>query len=121
MPYRLLAATELGEFLRALSHPRRIQLVAELRGGEQDVATLADTLGIAHSSVSQHLMVLRAHRIVAERREGRRVIYRLRVKELAEWLVEGMVFLSSVDNETPVRRQAINRAKRKWSKKKSVR
>ena len=121
MPYRLLAATELGDFLRALSHPRRIQVVAELRGGEQDVATLAERLGLAHSSVSQHLMVLRAHRIVAERREGRRVIYRLRVNELAEWLVEGMEFLSAVDNETPALRKAISQAKRKWSKKKSVR
>ncbi len=27
MPYRLLAATELAEFLRALAHPRRVQIL----------------------------------------------------------------------------------------------
>lgn len=30
MPYRLLAATELAELLRALAHPRRIQILEEL-------------------------------------------------------------------------------------------
>ncbi len=94
MPYRMLAATELGEFLRAVAHPRRIQIVEELRSGEQDVASLARTTGLVHSGVSQHLMVLRAHRIVAERREGRRVFYRLRVTELADWLVAAMDFLA---------------------------
>ena len=70
MPYRLLAASELAEFLRALAHPRRIQILEELRNGERDVASLAQATGLAHSSVSQHLMVLRAHRVVAEHREG---------------------------------------------------
>ena len=59
MPYRLLAACELAEFLRALAHPRRIQILEELRRGERDVASLAEATGLAHSSVSQHLMVLR--------------------------------------------------------------
>ncbi len=51
MPYRLLAATELAEFLRALSHPRRIQMLEELRSGERDVAALAKVTELAHSSV----------------------------------------------------------------------
>lgn len=75
MPYRLLAATELAEFLRALAHPRRIQILEELRSDERDVASLAQATDLAHSSVSQHLMVLRSHRVVTERREGRRVFY----------------------------------------------
>ncbi len=87
MPYRLLAATELAEFLRALSHPRRIQILEELRRGERDVADLAKATELSHSSVSQHLMVLRAHRVVTERREGRRVFYQLRSEELACLLV----------------------------------
>jgi hypothetical protein len=39
MPYRLLAATELAEFLRAVAHPRRIQIIEELRIDERDVAS----------------------------------------------------------------------------------
>ena len=62
-------------------------ILEELRSGERDLASLAKTAGLAHSSVSQHLMDLRAHRVVAERRAGRRVFYRLRSVELAGWLV----------------------------------
>lgn len=115
MPYRLLAATELAEFLRALSHPRRIQILEELRSGERDVAALAKATELSHSSVSQHLMVLRAHRVVTERREGRRVIYRLRSEELAQWLVQGMSFLATMDQQTDEVRKAIRKARSKWS------
>ena len=115
MPYRLLAASELAEFLRALAHPRRVQIVEELRRSEQDVASLAKATGLAHSSVSQHLMVLQAHRVVAERRDGRRVFYRLRSVELADWLVHGMDFLAPMDQENDEVRKAIKKAKSKWS------
>lgn len=115
MPYRLLAATELADFLKAISHPRRIQIVEELRVGEQDVASLAETLGITHSNVSQHLMLLRSRRIVAERREGRRVIYRLRSEQLADWLLQGMEFLAPMDDQAAEVRRAIKKAKSKWS------
>jgi DNA-binding transcriptional ArsR family regulator len=115
MPYRLLAASELAEFVRALAHPRRIQILEELRSGERDVASLAKSTKLAHSSVSQHLMVLRAHRVVAERREGRRVFYRLRSVELADWLVQGMDFLAPMNQQNDEVRKAIKKAKSKWS------
>jgi DNA-binding transcriptional ArsR family regulator len=115
MPYRLLAATELAEFLRALAHPRRIQILEELRRGERDVASLAKATNLAHSSVSQHLMVMRAHRVVSERREGRRVYYRLRSEQLAEWLVQGMDFLPPMDRQSVELRRAIKKARSKWS------
>ena len=115
MPYRLLAATELAEFLRALAHPRRIQILEELRRGERDVASIAKVTSLAHSSVSQHLMVLRAHRVVTERREGRRVIYQLRSEELADWLAQGMDFLPPMDQQADEVRRAIKKARSKWT------
>jgi DNA-binding transcriptional ArsR family regulator len=115
MPYRLLAASELAELLRALAHPRRIQIIEELRSGERDVASLATATELVHSNVSQHLMVLRAHRVVVERRAGRRVFYRLRSVELANWLVQGMNFLVPMDQQYDEVRKAIKKAKSKWS------
>jgi len=115
MPYRLLAATELAEFLRALAHPRRIQILEELRAGERDVTSLAEATGLPHAGVSQHLMVLRAHRAVSERREGRRVVYKLRSAQLSRWLVQGMDFLPHVDDQAQEVRKAIKKAKSKWS------
>ncbi len=115
MPYRLIASTKLAEFLRALAHPRRIQILEELRNAERDVASLAKATGLAHSSVSQHLMMLRAHRVVSERRDGRRVFYRLRSEPLADWLVRGVDFLPSMDQQADDVRKAIRKAKSRWS------
>jgi DNA-binding transcriptional ArsR family regulator len=115
MPYRRLAASELAELLRALAHSGRIQILEELRRGERDVTSLATATHLAHSNVSQHLMVLRARRVVTERREGRRVFYRLRSEGLADWLVRGMDFLAPMDSQTEEVRRAIRKAKSKWS------
>ena len=115
MPYRLLAASELAEFMRALAHPRRIQILEELHGGEHDVATLAQATDLTPSSVSQHLMVLRAHRVVSERREGRRVYYRLYSEQLADWLVQGLNFLPPMNRQSDEVRRAVKKAQSKWS------
>ena len=115
MPDRFLAASKLAEFLSAIAHPRRIQIIEELRSGEQDVGSLQGTLGISHSNVSQHLAVLRAHRVVAERREGRHVFYHLCSLELAEWLVEGMRYLAEATEKDVEIRNALQNAKRVWT------
>lgn len=114
MPYRLLASTELAGLLRALAHPRRIQILKQLRNGECDVASLVNATGLVHSSVSQHLMVLRAHRVVSDRRQGRRVFYRLRSEKLADWLIQGMDFLPPMDQQTDEVRKAIKETKSEW-------
>src|SRR3954470_24032754 len=85
VPHRVLVTRELAELLAVLGHPHRVRIVEELRDGECDVTSLRDTLGISHSGVSQHLMLLRAHGIVCERRQGRHVYYRLRQPGMASW------------------------------------
>ncbi|MCP6768773.1 metalloregulator ArsR/SmtB family transcription factor, partial [Klebsiella pneumoniae] len=67
MPHRDLVTKELAELLGVLAHPHRIRIIEELRDGEHDVNSLQQVLGISHSGVSQHLMVLRASRLVSVR------------------------------------------------------
>lgn len=105
---------ELAELLTVLGHPHRIRIVEELRDGECDVTSLRDTLGISHSGVSQHLMLLRAHRIVCERRQGRQVFYRLRYPEMASWLLAATNFLER-ENEALELREAIRKTRRAWA------
>ena len=116
MPHRLLVTKELAAFLAVLSHPHRIRIIEELRDGECDVKSLRDTLGISHSGVSQHLMMLRAHRIVCERREGRHVFYRLRQPAMASWLLDATEFLEQ-ESEALELREAIREARRAWAAK----
>ena len=115
MPYRSVVSRELAELLGVLAHPHRLRIVEELRGGELDVGTLKDILQISHSGASQHLALLRAHRLVLERREGRHVFYHLRHPELAAWLLEALTFIEGDAEASQQLRHDVRRARAKWS------
>lgn len=71
------AAEEAAAMLRALSNPSRLLLLCQLVAGEKSVGELEAALGLSQAYVSQQLARLRAEGIVAARREGRTVHYRL--------------------------------------------
>jgi ArsR family transcriptional regulator len=70
--YRLHA-----EICKVLTEPKRLMLLDALRDGERSVGELALLLGVALPNASQHLAVLRAAGLVAGRRAGTTVTYRL--------------------------------------------
>ncbi|MBO3725840.1 winged helix-turn-helix transcriptional regulator [Actinomyces bowdenii] len=57
--------------LSTLGDPTRLAIVAHLRGGEHRVGELAAHLGLAQSTVSQHLAVLREAGIISTHSHGR--------------------------------------------------
>lgn len=69
--------TSVGEMFKALADETRIQLVLHLLVGERTVSDLVGTLNLPQSTVSRHLGVLRHAEIVATRRDGTSVYYRL--------------------------------------------
>lgn len=115
MPHRVLVLKELADLLGVLSHPHRLRIIEELRDGEHDVNSLQAALQISHSGVSQHLMLLRANRLVSERREGRHVFYHLRQPEIAVWLMEATEFLERGTVDANALRKAIGKARKEWS------
>lgn len=115
MPFRSFVSKELATFLGVLSHPHRVRIVEELRGRELDVNSLQAALGVSHSGVSQHLAILRSHRIVKERREGRHVIYQLSQPPLAGWLVEGLQFLDGGLSQAEEMHKAVEETRSVWS------
>jgi rhodanese-related sulfurtransferase/DNA-binding transcriptional ArsR family regulator len=62
---------------KAVTSPRRIELLELLAQGERSVETLAGAAGLGVTTTSAHLQVLRGARLVATRREGTRILYRL--------------------------------------------
>lgn len=119
MPFRSTASKRLADLFGVLSNAHRIRLVEELsRRGEMDVSSLERELGISHSAVSQNLTLLRAHRVVTERREGRHVFYRLTQQRLAEWILNGLEFLQKeLEQEKPVQ-QELEQARIYWAARK---
>jgi DNA-binding transcriptional ArsR family regulator len=62
---------------KALAHPTRIAILGMLRRGEVCVCEMGPELGASQANVSQHLAVLRDSHLVATRREGTRMMYRV--------------------------------------------
>jgi DNA-binding transcriptional ArsR family regulator len=114
MPARHLIAKELAELFNVFSHPDRVRIVEELRDGERDVNALQTMLGVSHSRTSQNLSVLRMHRVVAERREGRHVFYRLVQPEMAAWILTGIQFLEAEAVHAQARQTAIEEVRQIW-------
>ena len=68
---------ELGATFGLLADAARLRLLVALLDGEMCVCDLAAACGQSESGVSHALRLLRAHRVVAGRRSGRRAFYRL--------------------------------------------
>jgi ArsR family transcriptional regulator len=66
-----------AELFKALAHPARIRILELLRSGERTVSDLQSLLEIESSTVSQQLALLRARDIVAGRKQGTNVYYRV--------------------------------------------
>ena len=66
-----------ADLLRALGHPARLRIAVELGEHERCVHELVEVLELPQPTVSQHLQVLRAAKVVSGRRVGREVRYTL--------------------------------------------
>ena len=78
---------------RALSDQCRRDILLALRAGELPAGAIAARFAISAPSVSRHLAILKAADLIAERRDGNRIFYRLVPERLALCLNQ---FLSAV-------------------------
>lgn len=66
-----------SELLKSLSNRYRLLILCRLVDGEHSVGQIAEFLGIRDSTVSQHLSLLRRDKIIAGRRDGQTIWYRI--------------------------------------------
>ena len=77
---------------KALSDETRIRALMMLTGGELCVCQIIEMLGLAPSTVSKHMSILRQAGLVETRKEGRWIYYRLADRkvqiacEILNWL-----------------------------------
>src|SRR3974390_2837887 len=70
--------TSILKSLRLLSDPSRTRIVLLLEQEELSVAELQEILGMGQSTLSTHLAQLKQAGIVADRRTGKTILYRLK-------------------------------------------
>jgi len=72
------ALEEIAGVFRVMADPVRLALLQELKGGENTVGELSDTLQTGQPSVSKHLGILAGANLVERRKEGVKVFYSLK-------------------------------------------
>ncbi len=72
------AVQRAAAMLRCIGHPIRLRIIDLLdRKGEQTVTAIYEALGLEQAIASQHLNLMRDKGILASRREGVNVYYRI--------------------------------------------
>ena len=79
-PSKGTAGVDLWDFMaitKALADEHRVRMLLALRGRELCLCQLVELVGLAPSTVSKHMSILRQSRLVEGRKEGRWMYYRL--------------------------------------------
>ena len=71
-----------AEIAQVLSSPLRLRILDQIGTGEVAYGTLLSRLGISKTNLSQHLAILRKGGVIAVRRKGVHVHYRLTYPEI---------------------------------------
>ena len=69
--------------LRAISDPRRREIIRLVRRRELSAGEIAARFDVSRPAISQHITILREAGLLTERRDGNRRLYRARPEALA--------------------------------------
>ena len=94
-----------AEVAKAIAHPLRIAIVNFLKDGEQCVCDIAEHIGSERSNVSRHLSVMTNAGLLEYRKEGLKVIYRLKFACIVDFFscVSRVLKQQAQDNERLLR------------------
>lgn len=79
---KYLQLERMAKSLKAMAHPGRLLILQMLRETEQSVGELEKRLDMSQANLSQHLNLMKDNGLLASRRSGNQVFYRLRDNRL---------------------------------------
>jgi len=79
-------AEHAADVLKAVAHPVRLQIVELLANGEMCVGDIVEALGEKQAITSQQLTMMKDKGILASRRDGAKVYYRIENKNVIKVL-----------------------------------
>lgn len=83
---QMLVAQHVADVLKAVAHPVRLQIVEALEHSDCCVGDIVTKTGHPQSVISQHLGLMKDKGILGGRREGTRVFYSIRNKNVIHLL-----------------------------------
>lgn len=102
---RQLLFEKQAKIAKAIAHPLRIAIVNFLKDGEQCVCDISEHIGSERSNVSRHLSVMSNAGLLEYRKEGLKVIYRLKCACIVDFFscVSRVLKQQAQDNERLLR------------------
>jgi len=89
------------DITKALADGSRLRILMALRAGELCVCQLIELLGLAPSTVSKHMTILRQAHLVEPRKDGRWMYYRLADRRAAKPLRDALSWVQQSLAHTP--------------------
>ncbi len=73
-----------ADICQVLANPKRLQILNLLKWGELSVGAMVQSLGVPKANLSQHLSLMRQKGILATRRQGTAIYYRLSTPDITQ-------------------------------------
>lgn len=73
---------EVASRLKLIANPHRLMILCHIGEGESHVNNLVKTLELSQPAVSQHLAVLRERGLLGRRRDGQKLYYYIKDKQV---------------------------------------
>lgn len=100
------------DIFKVIANQKRLEIIQLLKGREMSVSEMVEMLGIRQANLSQHLALLRQHRIVTARKQGQSVFYHLTDHKIAEATKLIRQFLAAQHAVDPDVQQVMERSER---------
>ena len=81
-----ITAERVSNVLKAMGHPVRLQIIELLENREMCVGDIMDAIGTKQAITSQHLNMMRDKDVLSCRRDGAKVYYAIRNKNVIKLL-----------------------------------
>lgn len=87
---------DLAEVFKVFGDSTRIRIMCALLTGEMCVCDITEFLGMKQSAISHQLRLLKMHRLVKSRKDGKSVYYSLDDEHVQTILFQGLTHLSEM-------------------------
>jgi ArsR family transcriptional regulator, lead/cadmium/zinc/bismuth-responsive transcriptional repressor len=94
----LTCVVEASTLLKMIADPTRLRILSALTATELCVCDIAASVGLSESAASHQLRLLREHRLVSHRKEGRVVYYRLNDAHVTDMISSALEHAREIDH-----------------------
>ena len=90
-----------GEMLKALAQPTRLKILELLRGGEKCICEIVPAINGEQSNISRHISLMQKTHLISTRKEGVRLMVKVRDSRIFDILDQvGAILKSQINEQT---------------------